>query len=103
MNKEHLITAITREAKVTRAVAKRMLDVTVAHILDTLRQGGSVRLVGLGSFHVGQRAARRGVNPHTQAPISIPAARVPRFVAGKALREIVAGGATPRGKRRGKV
>ncbi|MCX8017728.1 MAG: HU family DNA-binding protein, partial [Rhodocyclaceae bacterium] len=58
-------------------------------IRATLKKGGMVTLVGFGTFYVGKRAARSGRNPRTGAVIRIKSARVPKFRAGKALKDAV--------------
>lgn len=52
-----------------------------------MKKGGTVALVGFGSFSVGKRAARTGRNPRTGEPIKIKAAKVPKFSAGKGLKD----------------
>ena len=89
MNKSELIDAIARHADISKAAAGRALDATVNAIKGSLRKGDVVTLVGFGSFHVGRRAARQGRNPRTGATIRIRAAKVPKFRAGKALRDAV--------------
>ena len=58
-------------------------------VKTTLKKNGSVTLVGFGTFSVGKRAARTGRNPRTGAAIKISAAKVPKFRAGKALKDAV--------------
>ena len=89
MNKSDLIEAIAKKADISRAAAERALDGAVGAIHSTLRKGGSVSLVGFGTFYVGKRAARGGRNPQTGAAIHIKAAKVPKFRAGKALKDAV--------------
>ena len=89
MNKTELIDAIARHADISKAAAGRALDATVNAIKGSLKNGEMVTLVGFGSFFVGQRNARQGRNPHTGATIKIRAAKVPKFRAGKALKEAV--------------
>ncbi|MGE0357629.1 MAG: HU family DNA-binding protein [Burkholderiales bacterium] len=87
MNKSDLIEAIAKSADISKAAAGRALEGALAAIRGSLRKGGSVSLVGFGTFHVGRRAPRSGRNPRTGAPIRIKAAKVPKFRAGKALRD----------------
>ena len=87
MNKSDLIDAIAKSADISKAAAGRALEGAVAAIRASLRKGGSVSLVGFGTFYVGKRASRAGRNPRTGAPIKIRAAKVPKFRAGKALRD----------------
>jgi DNA-binding protein HU-beta len=87
VNKSELIDAIAKSADISKAAAGRALDATVASIRTSLRKGSMVTLVGFGTFYVGKRAARSGRNPRTGASIKIKAAKVPKFRAGKALKD----------------
>ena len=87
MNKSELIDQIAKSADISKAAAGRALDATVGAIRTSLKKGGMVTLVGFGTFYVGKRAARSGRNPRTGATIKIKSARVPKFRAGKALRD----------------
>ncbi len=87
MNKSELIDSIARHADISKAAAGRALDATVDAIRGSLRKGSVVTLVGFGSFYVGKRTARSGRNPRTGAAIRIRAAKVPKFRAGKALKD----------------
>ncbi|MDT3735448.1 MAG: HU family DNA-binding protein [Denitratisoma sp.] len=89
MNKSELIDQIAKSADISKAAAGRALDATVGAIRTSLKKGGMVTLVGFGTFYVGKRAARSGRNPRTGAMIKIKAARVPKFRAGKALKDAV--------------
>ena len=89
VNKSDLIDAIARHADISKAAAGRALDALTGAITGALAKGGSVTLVGFGSFYVGQRTARQGRNPQTGAAVPIPAAKVPKFRAGKALKDAV--------------
>ena len=89
MNKNELIEAIAKSADISKAAAGRALDGAVKAITVSLKKGGMVTLVGFGTFYVGKRAARAGRNPQTGASIKIKAAKVPKFRAGKALKDAV--------------
>lgn len=89
MNKSELIESIAQAADISKAAAERALDGTVSAITSSLKQGGMVTLVGFGTFYVGERAARSGRNPRTGETIQIKASRVPKFRAGKALKDAV--------------
>lgn len=89
MNKSELIDAIATSADISKAAAGRALDGAMAAIKKALKKGDMVTLVGFGSFYVGKRAARAGRNPRTGADIKIKAAKVPKFRAGKALKDAV--------------
>lgn len=87
MNKSEMIEHIAKSADISKAAAERALDAAVASIKTALLKGNEVTLVGFGTFYVSNRAARTGRDPRTQAPISIGAARVPKFRPGKALKD----------------
>ncbi len=87
MNKTELIDYVAANADVPKAVAARTLEATIAAVKVTLKKGGSVSLVGFGTFAVGKRAARVGRNPRTGASIKIKSAKVPKFRPGKALKD----------------
>lgn len=89
MNKSELIDQIAESADISKAAAGRALDATVAAVKASLKKGGSVSLVGFGTFYVGKRAARTGRNPQTGATLKIKAAKVPKFRAGKGLKDAV--------------
>ncbi|WP_068635118.1 HU family DNA-binding protein [Thauera butanivorans] len=89
MNKSELIDVIATQAEISKATAGRALDAVVAGVVDALKSGDSVTLVGFGSFYVGERAARTGRNPRTGKNIKIQAAKVPKFRAGKGLKDAV--------------
>ncbi|MCG6933009.1 MAG: HU family DNA-binding protein [Gallionella sp.] len=89
MNKSDLVDAIAKSADLSKASAARALDATVDSIKKALKKGDTVSLVGFGTFKVGKRAARNGRNPRTGATIKIKAAKVPKFSAGKGLKDAV--------------
>jgi DNA-binding protein HU-beta len=89
MNKSELIEAIAISADISKAAAGRALDATVESIKKALKKGDTVSLVGFGTFKVGKRAARNGRNPRTGETIKIKAAKVPKFSAGKGLKDAV--------------
>ena len=89
MNKSELIDAIASSADLSKASASRALDAAVDAVTAELKKGGSVSLVGFGTFSVKDRAARTGRNPQTGETINIKAARIPSFKAGKGLKDAV--------------
>ncbi len=89
MNKSELVEAIAASADISKAAAGRALDAVIDSVTDALKKGDQVALVGFGTFLVKERAARTGRNPQTGAPIDIPAAKIPGFKAGKALKDAV--------------
>jgi DNA-binding protein HU-beta len=89
MNKGELIDAVAGSAGLSRADATKAVDGILEAITGTLSSGGSVSLVGFGTFSVKARAARMGRNPRTGEAIQIKASNVPGFKAGKALKDAV--------------
>ena len=89
MNKSEMIDQIAKSADLSKAAAGRALDATVAAVQASLKKGGTVTLVGFGTFYVGKRTARSGRNPRTGEAINIQAAKVPKFRAGKGLKDAV--------------
>jgi DNA-binding protein HU-beta len=89
VNKSDLVDAIAKSADLSKAAAARALDATVDTIKKALKKGDTVSLVGFGTFKVGKRAARNGRNPRTGETIKIKAAKVPKFSAGKGLKDAV--------------
>jgi DNA-binding protein HU-beta len=89
MNKGQLIDAISNDADLTKADAKKALDATIDSVVDALKSGDRVALVGFGSFSVSERSARTGRNPQTGQEITIPAKKVIKFKAGSELNDAV--------------
>jgi len=89
VNKSELIDAIAESADISKAAAGRALEATMEAVTKALKKGDMVSLVGFGTFYVGKRAARTGRNPRTGAELKIKAAKVPKFRAGKALKDSV--------------
>jgi DNA-binding protein HU-beta len=86
MNKAELTSRVARECRVTKVHAGKIIDSLLENVTRALKKGERASLVGFGTFTVARRRARTGRNPQTGAPITIPARRVVRFSAGKALR-----------------
>lgn len=89
MTKAELVDKISRDSRITRKAADMALGSFIAGVRDSLKKGKKVTLVGFGTFGVSRRAARNARNPQTGDVIKIKAARVPRFKAGKALKDSV--------------
>lgn len=87
MNKTELIEHIAKQTDLSKAAATRALEATLGAVRSTLKKGGSVTLVGFGTFAVSKRAARTGRNPRTGTEIKIKSAKVPKFRPGKALKD----------------
>lgn len=89
MNKSELIDSIATSADISKAAAGRTLDATIDAVKKAMKKGDMVTLVGFGTFYVGKRAARTGRNPRTGDAIKIKAAKVPKFRAGKGLKDAI--------------
>ncbi len=82
MNKTELIEKIAAGSGLSKDASKKALDATVAAIKDALKAGDKVALVGFGTFSVGERPAREGINPRTKEKIQIAAKKTAKFKAG---------------------
>lgn len=100
LNKTQLISAVAKETGMTKVDAEKAIKSTIDSITNELATGGSVTLIGFGTFSVFERAARKGKNPRTGDTIEIPEKRVAKFKPGKALMELVAN--DKKGKKKGK-
>ena len=83
MNKAELIDKIAKDSGITKTQANEALDSFTNAVVDSLKKGDRVTLVGFGTFSVSERSARNGRNPQTGEVIKIKARRVPKFKAGK--------------------
>jgi len=89
MNKAELIDTIASKTGLSKKDVASVIGAMQKSITDVLVKGNKVSLVGFGTFQVSKRKARAGLNPRTREPIRIPACTVPKFVAGKRLKEKV--------------
>ena len=89
MNKTELVAAVAAKADLSKKDADAAVAAVCDAIKDALADGDKVALVGFGTFAVKERAARTGLNPRTKETITIPAAKVPSFKAGSALKDAV--------------
>jgi len=89
MQKSDLVVKIAEEAGISKAAADRALDSLLGNLSKALKKGDRVSLVGFGTFSVSKRSARMGRNPQTGEAIKIKAAKVPKFSAGKTLKDAV--------------
>lgn len=89
MNKTEMVARLAEKTGTTQKDAQKALDGVIGIISDELKDGGSVTLTGFGTFSIAERKPRTGRNPRTGEPLDIPAARVPKFKAGKVLKNAV--------------
>jgi DNA-binding protein HU-beta len=89
MNKNDLVDTVAASTSMTKADATTAVDAVFDAITTALKGGTEVRLAGFGTFVVAQRAASEGRNPRTGEKIQIPASKLPKFRAGKGLKDAV--------------
>ncbi len=90
MNKTDLVNYIAAKAELTKVDSTKALNAVLAAVKEALETGDDVTLIGFGTFTVSERKARDGRNPRTGKKIKIKASKVPKFRAGKGLKEAVA-------------
>ena len=89
MNKTELILSISEATGFSRKNVEAGLNAAIDAITKALAEEEKVQIVGFGAFETKTRAERTGRNPQTGAEVKIPAAKVPGFKAGKALKDAV--------------
>ena len=89
INKDALIGSIANKTEIAKKDVDMVIEAMVETITKELQSGNKVTLTGFGTFKVSKRAAREGINPQTKQKLQIPAMTVPKFTAGKALKEAV--------------
>lgn len=89
MTKQQLIETLAKETSMSKRQVETFLGKLTDVVARTIKQKQKVSITGFGTFDLGKRAARRGVNPQTGAEIRIPEMPMPRFRAGKRLKETV--------------
>jgi len=89
MTKAELIAKVAKECKIPKATAERALNSVTNNIAKCLKKKDKITLTGFGTFLVSRRQARQGRNPQTGALINIKASNVPKFKAGKQLKNQV--------------
>ena len=87
MNKNELVAAIAEKAEISKKDAEKALKAFTDTVVEELKNDGKVQLVGFGTFETTCREARSGRNPRTGENMDIPASRIPKFKAGKALKD----------------
>ncbi len=89
INKDMLTHAIVEKTDLSKRDVSAVIEAFVDVVTAELRAGNKVTVTGFGTFRVSKRAARVGINPQTKAKINIPAMTVPKFTAGKTLKDAV--------------
>ncbi|MDE2021196.1 MAG: HU family DNA-binding protein [Patescibacteria group bacterium] len=89
MNKQGIAEAVHAAIGGTKVQAEQAVDVMIDSIVNTMKKGDEVSIAGLGIFSVKARAARQARNPRTGETLQVPAMKVPKFRAAKALKDAV--------------
>jgi integration host factor subunit beta len=89
MTKADLVEEVARAAELAKKDAQVIVETVFQNIVEALQKGEGIELRGFGSFRFRSRGPRRGRNPKTGTPVSIPSKRTPYFKPGKALKEII--------------
>jgi len=90
MTKQEFVAEVARRSQLTSRDAGKAVEAFLETVTDTLKRGGEISFTGFGKFTTQERAARTGVNPRDPSQkVEIPAARVPKFSAGSALKSAV--------------
>jgi len=89
MNKQDMVAKIAKDTGLTKVAATNAIDSLIETVTKALKKGDTVSFVGFGTFKTSNRKARKARNPQTGATINIPKRRVPRFSAGKGLKQAV--------------
>ena len=89
MNKAELIGSIAGKANLSKSDARAAVEALVSTIQSAMKRGEKVSLMGFGTFSAPTRPARSGRNPQTGEAIRIPARRVPKFTAGRSLKNSI--------------
>ena len=86
INKTEFIAAIAEEAGLSKTDAAKAVKAFTDVVVEEMKKGEKIQLVGFGTFEVSKRPERQGINPATKEKITIAAANVPKFKAGAALK-----------------
>lgn len=89
INKDALVEAIAKKNDMSKKDVETVIDDLTEEITKSIKMDNKVTITGFGTFRLSKRAAREGINPQTKAKITIPAMNIPKFTAGKSLKEAV--------------
>ncbi|MBU9727571.1 MULTISPECIES: HU family DNA-binding protein [Diplocloster] len=89
MSRQDLVAAMADKTGLSKKDAEKAVKAFIDVVSEELVKGGKVQLVGFGTFEVAERAAREGRNPRSGEAMTIPASKMPKFKAGKALKDAV--------------
>jgi DNA-binding protein HU-beta len=89
MTKKEIVAKAADAAGISKSKAEVVMNAMLKEISGALKRGKKVTFVGFGTFYVTKRKARMGRNPRTGKAIQIPASKLPKFKAGKSLKDTV--------------
>ena len=89
MNKTEFISAVAAKAGLSKVDARKAVEAFTGAVLDELKSGGKVIILGFGTFSIVEKSARKGLNPQTKQVIDIPARKAVKFKAGVELAQVV--------------
>ena len=89
MNKKEFIATIAEKVELSKKDTEKVVNAFTEVVKEELKKDGKIQLVGFGTFEVSERSEREGRNPATGEKLIIPACKVPKFKAGKALKDAV--------------
>ena len=89
MNKTEFINAVAAKEGIEKKCAEKAVNAVFATIADELAKGEKIQIVGFGTFEVRERSEKQGRNPRTGETMTVPASKVPAFIAGAALKKAV--------------
>ena len=89
MNKTEFIAAVAEEAGLSKTDAAKAVKAFTDVVVEEMKKGEKIQLVGFGTFEVSERAERTGRNPQTGETMEIKASKTPKFKAGKALKDMM--------------
>lgn len=91
MNKKEFIDALASNTGKSKVETAEFVESFIGTVVDTLKSGDNVKLIGFGSFEVRERKARKSRNPKTGEVINVPASKAPAFKAGAAFKNEIKG------------
>jgi len=89
MNRKELVSEIAKTAGISHSQADKTISSFITIVKDVVKSGVNIRLVGFGTFKLGKRAERIGINPQTKEKMKLKAVNVPKFKAGKSFKKLV--------------
>ncbi len=89
MSRKEVVKVLARKTGLTKRATADFLHQLESLITEEIQAGRSLTLTGFGTFFLGERKARHGINPNTKQSLDIPSMAMPRFRAGSALKAAV--------------